>query len=91
MTFLHPVSDQRFLGIPGRSSLLLGFGSFRLPFSNELLLLLLDLVCKLPFSMDIITGEGVYWGSGPDGVATLGSDLRRAEVRIVRDLGSHGL
>ena len=91
MAFLDPLSDQRLLRVSGRGFLLLGFGSFCLSFPDKLFLLLLNLVCKLALSMNIITREGVYRGSGPDSVTALGSDLRRTEVRIIRDLCSRGL
>ena len=91
VAFIGPPSSLRLLRVTGHSFLLLGFGSFRLSFPNELFLLLLNLVCRLNLSMDIVAMEGVCWGSGPDSVMALGSDLRRTEVRIIRDLRSRGL
>lgn len=81
MTFLHPVSDQRLPGVPGHDPMLLGFSSFCLPFPDELLLLLLDLVCQFTLSVNIITREGGYRGGCSDGVTALGSE--RTEVNIV--------
>ena len=83
MAFLDPVTDQRLLGILRRSFLLLGFGTFGLSFSDELFLLLLNRVCKLALSMDIVIMEGMHWGSGPDGVTAFWSDLGRTKESII--------
>ena len=91
MAFLHPVADQRLLGILRCSFSLLSLGTFGLSFSDELLLLLLNLVCEFALSMDVVIREGVHWGNGPDSVTAFGSDLRGTKESIIRDLGSRGL
>ena len=91
VAFLYPIADQRLLRVLGRSFLLLGFGTFSLSFPDELLLLLLNLICKFALSVNIVIREWRCWGSGSDGVAALGSDLRRTKESIIRNLCSHGL
>jgi hypothetical protein len=91
MAFLNPVTDQGFLGIFRGSLLLLGFGAFGLPLSDELLLLLLNLICEFALGVDIIVRKGLRWGSGSDGVTTFRSNLGRAKEAVIHYLGSRRL
>ena len=90
VAFLYPAPDQRSPGIP-RHSLLLNFGTSRLPSPDESFPSLLNLVCELALGVDIIVREGAHWRGGSDGVAAFRSDWGRAEGCIIRDLCSHGL